>query len=208
MIHRYVNVNFESSKGKVNKSESTRRITLFYPCTDTIQCAPYTLHLKPAVYSFECWGAKGAPWGSAKPGLGAYTKGTIYISVETTLYVFVGATGVFNSVNTENIGTAICGGGSTDVRFYSSNFWNDTESLKSRIMVAAGGGGAEWTSSIGGNGGDGGTVLPVRAVACRVSQTALIQGHFQKSLTARTNHRLFFCTDYAGQSCPYQQDSR
>ena len=97
MIHRYVDVNFDGSYGSTSKRQTSRTITLFYPCNDTKQCAPYTLNLKPAVYSFECWGAKGTSWGSSKPGLGAYTKGTIYISAETTLFVFVGATGRIKS---------------------------------------------------------------------------------------------------------------
>mgnify|MGYP003762511417 CR=1 FL=1 len=45
-------------------------------------------------------------------------------------------------------------GGATDVRLVSTEEWYDNVSQISRIMVAAGGGGAEWAGFKGGNGGE------------------------------------------------------
>ncbi|EAX93438.1 hypothetical protein TVAG_137230 [Trichomonas vaginalis G3] len=47
------------------------------------------------------------------------------------------------------------GGGSSDVRLYANETfdWSDPLSLRSRILVAGGGGGSEWPNSRGGHGG-------------------------------------------------------
>ena len=69
-------------------------------------------------------------------------------------YVFIGKTGFYNAVKFfDKLVVDTLPGGATDVRLNISENWWDTESLLSRIMVAAGGGGSEWTSSIGGHGG-------------------------------------------------------
>ena len=141
-----------SSKISVNE----KFILLKYPCDVSTTCQPYELKISPGAYKFECWGAKGKMWQERTdrsfPGLGAYTKGNIIFEKNTILYIYVGATGLFNSVNRNNNG--YFGGGATDVRLTKTNNWYDMESLISRIMVAAGGGGAEWNNSIGGNGGE------------------------------------------------------
>lgn len=102
-------------------------------------------------YKIELWGAQGAGTSSYAGGKGAYTCGNIYLDEGTNLYVYVGAsststtTKVFNggglTRSLPNSTYAYGGGGATDVRLDDSG-WNDFDSLKSRIMVAAGGGGA------------------------------------------------------------------
>ena len=118
-------------------------------------------------YQMELWGAQGGSYNtsSAAGGMGAYTKGKIYLDAGTMLYVFVGGTGsnptaydtptgggwngggngLRSSYTSNNIGS-LGGGGATDIRTSvnddkSKDIWNDFDSLKSRIMVAAGGSG-------------------------------------------------------------------
>ena len=94
-------------------------------------------------YKIELWGASGlegikSSWYNiADPGLGAYTAGDIIIDRGKILYIFVGSTRSYNATTFVNEAP---GGGSTDIRITGGN-WNLFSSLKSRIMVAAGGGG-------------------------------------------------------------------
>jgi len=93
---------------------------------------------------------------------GAYTKGEISFSEPTDLFIFVGEAGTQRNVGTFNGGgrggsgggnystwtegttklpyIGNSGGGATDIRLKNGE-WNDFESLKTRIMVAGGGGG-------------------------------------------------------------------
>ena len=110
-------------------------------------------------YKMECYGAKGGYSridGSigATGGNGGYTFGVIYLEKGEKLYVYVGGHGADAVVgkdakggyNGGGLGTwdhsddeaAGAGGGATDVRLISGE-WDNFESLKSRIMVAAGG---------------------------------------------------------------------
>ncbi|WP_024990670.1 glycine rich domain-containing protein [Segatella albensis] len=107
-------------------------------------------------YKIECWGASGGQ----PAGLGAYTNGYLNLSDFYTLYLYIGEegkNGIFShdeSFKSPNSGTFnggggfvlpnddnnnSQGGGATDIRLQSGD-WNDFNSLKSRIMVAAGGG--------------------------------------------------------------------
>ena len=161
MIKNFVKVFVkEQSKGSVKISQETKKsFVLNFPCTNANDCTPYKLEIAKGVYKFECWGSKGETWydpqhGQSTPGSGGYTAGTIFFREPTTIYVYIGAIGFFNSVKemkTSNGGFS--GGGATDVRLNSTTDWYETSSLISRIMVAGGGGGAEWAASIGGNGG-------------------------------------------------------
>ena len=90
-------------------------------------------------------------------GYGSYTSGIIQLYKDEILYLFVGGQGTSGiksqdasgGYNGGGIGTWDnsddeadgAGGGATDVRLVSGE-WNDATSLASRIMVAAGGGGA------------------------------------------------------------------
>ena len=125
--------------------------------------APYT-----GTYKIECWGARGGGNSSDEHGNGAYTEGLINLSKGGELYLYVGSrgtsgesTGIYSSDGTFNGGggytgysdyNCATGGGATDIRLISGN-WNDFNSLKSRIMVAAGAGGI----IVGGN-SNGGTL--------------------------------------------------
>ncbi len=127
-----------------------------------------------------------------KNGRGAYTKGEIFLKEKDLLYVQVGGKGQDGEVHEErNRFTTFGypstggkggyngggdgfedpetqagggGGGATDIRLVSGS-WNQFESLKSRIMVAAGGGGMsrfyEYSDSASagtGESGSGGTL--------------------------------------------------
>ena len=104
-------------------------------------------------YKIELWGAQGGViWSGGK---GAYTSGEIYLDAGQVLYIYVGGKGSgqtggwngggnggTNSGDDRRYGRG--GGGATDVRLVSTSdkaLWNETSSLLSRIMVAAGGGG-------------------------------------------------------------------
>lgn len=127
-------------------------------------------------YKIECWGASGGNAGAAIGGKGAYTNGIIYLSKGEKIYVYVGEAGKNGTVSgsamdgsfngggpcggTNDYGTLSTGGGSTDIRLLGGE-WDNFDSLKTRIMVASGGGGAcrmnigTWTNV---NGGYGGTI--------------------------------------------------
>jgi hypothetical protein len=106
-------------------------------------------------YKIELWGAQGGsfPSQTVSGGKGAYVTGTIFLKANTTLYLYIGSQGTmlkstaiaatFNgggaTPNTNSGVTAGSGGGATDVRLVSGA-WSDTSSLRSRIIVAAGGG--------------------------------------------------------------------
>ena len=120
---------------------------------------------KTAVYKFEAWGASGASlYGddTVQGGAGAYTSGEIKLQKGQEIYVYVGGEGTMAYVENGTAYTAPggwngggsswsqtsqplrmygAGGGATDFRLVKGN-WNNFDSLKSRIMVAAGGGGA------------------------------------------------------------------
>ena len=117
-------------------------------------------------YQIELWGAQGGTNGTTG-GLGAYTKGEIYLNAGDALYIYVGGqgsgkTGGWNGGGNGSYssnGYAAGGGGSTDIRLVptsASEPWNEFESLKSRIMVAAGGSGGANGSNHSGSGRAGG----------------------------------------------------
>lgn len=158
--------------------------------------APYT-----GEYKVELWGAQGGSASdSAIGGKGAYTVGTITVDKRTTLYVYVGENPTFstgnclntnanNAFNASSQGSCTGGGGATDIRLTQGENWYDQASLASRIMVAAGGGGAQYT----GNGGDGGKITASagvgtsgtsgHTVGAGASQTQYTFGQGTKSTT-------------------------
>lgn len=112
-------------------------------------------------YKIELWGAQGGIIKNYSYTKGGYTTGTIYLTAGTTMYVYVGGAGSYNGIRvipnnggyngggngghgvnhaTYTYFDGASGGGATDVRL-SSGLWNDKDGLKSRIMVAGGGGG-------------------------------------------------------------------
>lgn len=122
--------------------------------------APYT-----GKYKIELWGAQGGNIQFKEGGHGAYTSGYIHLNKGQKLYIHVGGMGGSNN-STTNIGgyngggysgnnrdaRSAGGGGATDIRLLDGN-WNDQEGLASRIMVAAGGGGATSATQSAGNAG-------------------------------------------------------
>ena len=112
----------------------------------------YSLYLFPGLYKIECWGADGGHE-KAPPSKGAYVSGYIALNSQRTFYLYVSEQGFprqnetksFNgggkcADNSNGESTASSGGGASDVRLKGGN-WDDFESLKSRIIVAGGGGG-------------------------------------------------------------------
>ena len=108
------------------------------------------------LYWIELWGARGGTMSDYNGGKGGYTSGNIPLKAGEVLYFYLGGkgnqeetatnTGGYNgggysgyNPSSENYNAG--GGGSTDVRLVGGE-WNNFNSLKSRIMVAAGGGGA------------------------------------------------------------------
>ena len=142
----------EPTAGKEAVTRKRKSFLFETPCSNNNDCTPYVITLQRGVYQFEAWGSAGASFDSkSQPGLGGYTSGQLYLSSpETTFYLYIGNKGGFNA-SPAPIRSGR-GGGATDIRYKGSS-WNDFESLKSRIMVAAGGGGSEWQASIGGFGG-------------------------------------------------------
>lgn len=148
----------------VNKR--TRRVTVVPAETDYQYTGQEQVFIPPVngTYKVELWGAGGG-YGLANgvkknaPGKGAYTSGEIDLTQGDKLYVYVGQKGADATVNSggaksyngggaggtdpdDDDGGA--GGGATDVRLVSGP-WNGGESLRSRIMVAAGGNGSSFT---------------------------------------------------------------
>lgn len=92
-------------------------------------------------YKIECWGASGSYSSIApNPGKGAYVKGTIYLNNNDKLLIYVGEGEENKKVEQFNGGGkgstyGYSGGGATDIRLSAS--------LNDRILVAAGGAGAD-----------------------------------------------------------------
>ena len=104
-------------------------------------------------YKMECWGAQGGGNSSVPGGKGSYTKGTITIEANKAFYIVVGQNGTNEGIIFNNgskyfpflTGTtgSWSGGGSTDIRLtIHTEEWDNFDSRKSRIMVAASGGGS------------------------------------------------------------------
>ena len=131
-----------------------------------------SLVLFPGKYKFECWGAQGGTGltnGVHKKagGRGSYTSGVISIKSNQTFYLYVGgkgedaynitaAKGGFNGGGNGGVDPddddSGAGGGSSDIRLENGE-WDNTQSLLSRIMVAAGGSGSVF-NNYGAPGGD------------------------------------------------------
>lgn len=107
------------------------------------------------IYRTELWGASGmSQTTEGRAGRGAYVRGDISFDAGMNLYLYVGNLpgwgNAFNSVPGSVNGFS--GGGATDLRLVNGE-WHNFNSLKSRIMVAGGGGGSEWPYSVGGDAG-------------------------------------------------------
>ena len=149
------------------------KCNLYFYQGDTVFNFDYTADVQSftapikGTYKIEAWGASGGDVTindvTYQGGLGGYTSGTINLEKNQKLYIYVGGSpsnyeGGYNGGakgGTINDGKYTGGGGATDIRIVNGN-WNDFNSLKSRIMVAAGGAGTGKylnSSLIGGAGG-------------------------------------------------------
>lgn len=136
-------------------------------------------------YKIQCWGA------SAR-GCGAYTCGTISLTANKVLYIYCGQVGLngsstpittwrFNGggghLQVSGDKNNNTGAGATDIRTTKGN-WNDFESLKTRIMVAAGAGGSI-TATYPGHGGT--TTAPKAGICTNIADNHTIDGPTQIS---------------------------
>ena len=145
-------LNWTKDEGKVEFSYDDRAQKYVAPMT--------------GYYKIELWGAEGnSAQGSKLGGNGAYTSGNIWLTKDEVLWLYIGEHREGNesqsaATYSDNSGTGYAapsfnagsvggpsessgygGGGATDVRLVDGK-WHDSASLASRIMVAAGGGGA------------------------------------------------------------------
>ena len=136
-----------------------------YTCTHSV--ASFTTPVA-GDYMIECWGAQGSNMLDKVGGKGGYCKGTVKLP-NRTIYIYVGAQAggfggggiTIDHEREHNFGND--GGGATDIRLVKGSTYKEFNSLKSRIIVAAGGGGANHRNTIGevpqwgqGDGGYGG----------------------------------------------------
>lgn len=141
-----------------------------FNCTKTVQEFDVTKYSKLEI---ECCGAGGYSSSRYRGGYGNKVSGVLSISKYNIpkLYVIVGGEGTVANVNNKPMGGGYNGGGNgknngesntvvgggggaTDIRIEYSNDIFSEASLKSRIIVGSGGGGAtDNTDCIGGNGG-------------------------------------------------------
>ncbi len=134
-------------------------------------------------YKIELWGAKGGDNGAK----GGYTTGEVYLTKGTNLYFYIGQGNGSTSNATSFNGSPSSsggkpGGGATDVRLVSGA-WNNANSLRSRIMVAGGGGagrGSSGKTGPGGTlvGGNGGTATGGKQTAGGTHQGSYSNGSF------------------------------
>ena len=133
---------------------------------------PIKIDLTPGHYLIDCYGASGGSVSNIG-GRGAHVSAHAIIYSTQTFYLYIGskgsnqnfktAPGGFNGGGSGGAGLYVNesytytsgggGGGATDLRLNPGE-WNDPESLKSRVLVAAGGGGAGFAMK----GGDGGKI--------------------------------------------------
>ena len=153
---------------------SSDQILFDYPCVSTYKCAPIKVLMHPGRYKFKLWGAQGGDarfWEKEtlrqdSGGKGALVEGTLHLTSFSTFYFYIGGKGEdetnidqnietkggyngggnggYDPVDTKFPESSASGGGATDIRLFPLSY-GEIESLKSRIAVAAGGGGASTT---------------------------------------------------------------
>ena len=135
---------FHPSDENLDNEEIEYCFLFSYPCEKTYPCHPIHLTLSPGYYMFECWGAGSFNSATFLAGKGAYTSGFLKLNEERDFFVYIGSGTINQWERTYNGGgfNQRSGAGATDVRLVKGE-WNDFQSLKSRIMVAGGGGGAD-----------------------------------------------------------------
>ena len=154
---------------QINSNRTFANLVALFSCVG--KCQEITLPWYGS-YKMECWGANGANHTRETTthygGISGYVAGIIAMEKNKTLYVYVGDQSGFNGGGM--IGPSgqqvygSNGGGGTDIRLAKHNdtqyntIWGGVASLRSRIIVAAGGGGANnrWGGYGEGDGGYGG----------------------------------------------------
>ena len=144
---------YNTTRGNVNVVKHNKKYLFYSQCSNKEECTPYKVTLSSGTYKFEAWGSAGNGFA---PGKGAFVEGKIVLFEQKTLYFYIGTNTGFNSAIVRSKIHFQKAGGATDVRIVPGE-WNDFESLKSRILVAGGGGSAEWQCSKGGDAGLNGT---------------------------------------------------
>ena len=101
--------------------------------------------IKNGNYKIELWGAEGGTKADYIPGKGGYVSGKTDLVNNTNYYVYVGEKKLITDTSSFNgsqssTATGAAGGGATDFRLETSTNWYDFSSLKTRIIVAGGGG--------------------------------------------------------------------
>lgn len=172
------NLNIVDSQKSGEVVEEEKDVTLIkgneeYKFECVKQCKTVKAY-KSGYYEIKCYGGAGGN-SLANNAIGAYggkgslVSGQIYLNKNDKLYLYVGEKGEDAKYKKDSVGgynggglgtwdneddeAAGAGGGATDVRLIKGDSWDDFESLKSRIMVAAGGGGSSWKTA-GGAGGE------------------------------------------------------
>lgn len=120
-----------------------RKVVVYEKVHNYAYTGNYQIFTAPmdGTYKVQLWGASGG--GISGYGKGGYVSGEIYLFEGQVFYVYVGQNN--NVQNAESFNGSIGnsggfpGGGATDIRLVSGN-WKDINSLKSRIIIAAGGG--------------------------------------------------------------------
>ena len=133
-----------NNEGKANVTEREDGSILIGSSCDAASCSPYSVFLFQGMYIFKLFGASGTTINNGY-SLGGYVSGALYVPKSTTMYLYVGQQGTKKGESTFNGGGkgneyGWSGGGATDLRLNKGPF-SEFESLKSRIIVAAGGGG-------------------------------------------------------------------
>ena len=179
MLNKFISYSFPVQPIKNSVSTKTRSITFSYPCTSKDECHPFTVSFQKGTYQIECYGAGYGPSNSYT--YGAYTKGLITFEQTQTLYLYIGASlGKFNALDPSasyERGTLPCG--ATDIRIDNGNY-ETFDSLKSRIMVAASGGGSD---TYDGEFGFGGKLEGLRGLA-NISRNTEFQNFTDNPLIA------------------------
>ncbi|EAY21803.1 loricrin, putative [Trichomonas vaginalis G3] len=133
------------------------------------------------MYQIELWGASGGYLDNSKGGRGAYASGYMSFFNPKTLYLYLGERGSWSGPATFNGGgqgtidvsdhshsvSGGSGGGASDLRL-SGGPWDDFKSLKSMVMISAGGAESAHYAACGGliQGGAGGDLIGSDGIIC------------------------------------------
>ena len=142
-----------------------KKYSFNYPCKNYSVCHPFEITFPPGFYFLDVYGASGTTLFLSGQqydgGHGGHSSGVFIARKRQKLYLYIGGHSItpmtksYNgggSGDNENDGS---GGGATDFRT-QFGLWNETQSLESRILVAAGGGGGYNMGTFSLNGGSGG----------------------------------------------------